>query len=225
MKTDFLGRLGAMSAAGAILLGAGSASAAVYDFALSGVVADGAYSSFGDLTFYDLLLTVEGDFEPPELQVGDVLNFTLTLDQFLNVPSAPGTTFFGIDVLTGGSQLGTPPGDGTTSSGSISPIDGTFAGNTYFSACSNCIAATGIFTPGPQFDISQLTASVTIEGLVNFDPDDMSPIFATDFRLRYQSDQGATAAVPEPATWAMMILGFGAAGSVIRRRRRVVGLA
>lgn len=27
------------------------------------------------------------------------------------------------------------------------------------------------------------------------------------------------AAVPEPATWAMMIIGFGAAGSVIRRRR------
>jgi hypothetical protein len=25
--------------------------------------------------------------------------------------------------------------------------------------------------------------------------------------------------VPEPATWAMMILGFGAVGSTIRRRR------
>jgi len=29
-------------------------------------------------------------------------------------------------------------------------------------------------------------------------------------------------AVPEPATWAMMILGFGAAGSVLRRRRAAV---
>jgi hypothetical protein len=25
--------------------------------------------------------------------------------------------------------------------------------------------------------------------------------------------------VPEPATWAMMIMGFGAAGSVLRRRK------
>lgn len=29
----------------------------------------------------------------------------------------------------------------------------------------------------------------------------------------------STAAVPEPATWAMMILGFGAAGTMMRRRR------
>lgn len=29
-------------------------------------------------------------------------------------------------------------------------------------------------------------------------------------------------AVPEPATWAMMIMGFGAAGAMIRRRRMVV---
>ncbi|WP_430424816.1 PEPxxWA-CTERM sorting domain-containing protein [Phenylobacterium sp.] len=31
-----------------------------------------------------------------------------------------------------------------------------------------------------------------------------------------------TGAVPEPATWAMMILGFGAAGSALRSRRRTV---
>jgi len=30
---------------------------------------------------------------------------------------------------------------------------------------------------------------------------------------------GASAPVPEPATWAMMIMGFGAAGAILRRRR------
>lgn len=33
------------------------------------------------------------------------------------------------------------------------------------------------------------------------------------------SSGGAVGAVPEPATWAMMILGFGAAGALLRRRR------
>ena len=31
-----------------------------------------------------------------------------------------------------------------------------------------------------------------------------------------------TGAVPEPATWAMMIIGFGAAGSMIRRNKAVI---
>jgi hypothetical protein len=32
---------------------------------------------------------------------------------------------------------------------------------------------------------------------------------------------GAVAAVPEPATWALMILGFGAVGVAMRRRHSV----
>jgi hypothetical protein len=34
--------------------------------------------------------------------------------------------------------------------------------------------------------------------------------------------QSAVAAVPEPATWALMILGFGGAGAMLRRRRPAV---
>ncbi|MBI1200265.1 MAG: PEP-CTERM sorting domain-containing protein [Phenylobacterium sp.] len=34
---------------------------------------------------------------------------------------------------------------------------------------------------------------------------------------------GAVGGVPEPATWALMILGFGAAGSMLRRRERFAG--
>jgi hypothetical protein len=34
-------------------------------------------------------------------------------------------------------------------------------------------------------------------------------------------DAPPTGAIPEPSTWAMMILGFGAAGAAIRSRRRV----
>jgi hypothetical protein len=35
----------------------------------------------------------------------------------------------------------------------------------------------------------------------------------------------AAGAVPEPATWAMMILGFGAAGAALRQRRRTAAAA
>jgi hypothetical protein len=33
------------------------------------------------------------------------------------------------------------------------------------------------------------------------------------------------AAVPEPATWALMLLGLGAVGWQLRRRKNVLGLA
>ena len=36
---------------------------------------------------------------------------------------------------------------------------------------------------------------------------------------------GSMGAVPEPATWAMMIMGFGAVGALIRRRRHVLQTA
>jgi hypothetical protein len=39
----------------------------------------------------------------------------------------------------------------------------------------------------------------------------------------FEVDNAAVAAVPEPATWAMMIMGFGAAGALLRQRRRVAG--
>jgi hypothetical protein len=36
---------------------------------------------------------------------------------------------------------------------------------------------------------------------------------------------GSVSAAPEPATWAMMITGFGAVGAIIRRRRAALGFA
>jgi hypothetical protein len=57
------------------------------------------------------------------------------------------------------------------------------------------------------------TIAVNWQGLA-FNPD-------TVVSLDVVTSQGA---VPEPATWAMMLLGFGAAGTAIRRSRRKTGL-
>jgi hypothetical protein len=53
------------------------------------------------------------------------------------------------------------------------------------------------------------------EGSWNFYPDGQVTL----------SGGALTAGVPEPASWALMILGFGAAGGALRSRRRVVAAA
>ncbi len=44
---------------------------------------------------------------------------------------------------------------------------------------------------------------------------------ATQDQVRFQINSTLSSAVPEPATWAMMITGFGLAGTAIRRRRAI----
>jgi hypothetical protein len=49
---------------------------------------------------------------------------------------------------------------------------------------------------------------------------------STDFSFEADNFAGRLqTAVPEPATWAMMIMGFGAVGALIRRRRALPALA
>jgi hypothetical protein len=45
------------------------------------------------------------------------------------------------------------------------------------------------------------------------------------FTTRITGPGTIATAVPEPATWAMMLLGFGAIGASMRRRRRVIAIA
>lgn len=45
---------------------------------------------------------------------------------------------------------------------------------------------------------------------------------SVDYDLAFSLD--ATPAVPEPATWLMMLIGFGAIGHAVRRRRFKLGL-
>ena len=47
-----------------------------------------------------------------------------------------------------------------------------------------------------------------------------SGVFATERTLTVSNVESVPGAVPEPATWAMMLLGFGGMGVSLRRRRR-----
>ena len=62
---------------------------------------------------------------------------------------------------------------------------------------------------------------------VNFDfgGAQVNQIILSSTSNSFEVDNFAVAAVPEPATWAMMIMGFGAMGAVIRRRRTVTSFA
>lgn len=67
-----------------------------------------------------------------------------------------------------------------------------------------------------------------------FSGNDGNNVILNDFAVRYQALAGVNAnsatgaasiaAVPEPGTWALMLLGFGAVGFSMRRQRRVTAM-
>lgn len=78
----------------------------------------------------------------------------------------------------------------------------------------------------PPADGNQSAAATN--GMVSYDVAGGSPIVGALFASStnsFEFDNLATAPVPEPSTWAMMLLGFGAVGAAVRRRRAVPALA
>ena len=109
------------------------------------------------------------------------------------------------------------------------------SGLTLFSVNVNSAATPGSFTRSSQgwYYTDWTTVSIDVSGLSghNF----LLSLLANDCPYgghagyAYLDGFGGVipepGGVPEPATWAMMIIGFGAAGSVIRRRRGQMAIA
>ena len=74
--------------------------------------------------------------------------------------------------------------------------------------------------PGVQVGNGAQTFGTTVT--YDFGSDDVSKIEFSSGGNSFEFDKLAGVAVPEPATWAMMIMGFGAAGVMLRRRRSAV---
>lgn len=86
------------------------------------------------------------------------------------------------------------------------------------------------FDDSPDFPTNLETPFTTHTGVqggpnvfavYRYDTDTDTILEQAFIRVNIDSMQQTTAAVPEPATWALMILGFGSAGAALRRQRAV----
>jgi hypothetical protein len=75
------------------------------------------------------------------------------------------------------------------------------------------ISFSNVLVSGGTFDTSRISLT---NGILSFDVGGIDPIQGTTVSLAL-----ATASVPEPGTWMMMIIGFGAIGFAARRRASV----
>lgn len=134
----------------------------------------------------------------------------------------PGATGFYAAVLGGGTMLLTTPGIAALSFFMGSP-------DAYNSITFNFADSTSETLTGTQLAAGAFNGNQAIGRRMtyNFDKAVTSVLFASD-QNSFEFDNIATissSAVPEPATWAMMIAGFGLAGSAIRSRRQKGALA
>jgi PEP-CTERM motif len=145
----------------------------------------------------------------------------------------------GGDVIQGGiggtfSITSAVPVDGTTNllSGTFSgaqisgPNNGTTASVQDNFATGSVTYATGLAakdltfgadTSGNGFSFSG--TSLTVLALKGNSPASFNGVFAGNFEAT-SAGPGGSGGVPEPATWAMMLVGAGAVGGVLRRSRR-----
>jgi hypothetical protein len=190
------------------------AGAATYTLSFSGTVANTVFNQFvaGD----QLLLTANLELDPIdnsalpiELIDGDTLDFDVSLDTPFTVPGSPGLQFFGFNL-----SVEEDESDPFVASnlGSIRFFQGATQVLELGAGCGNCLSAITFQIGAPSFSFDRIIGS-TVYSIDR-------PVFVFGAGISYQVD-----AVPEPATWALLIAGFGLAGAASRVRRTAVSFA
>jgi hypothetical protein len=156
-------------------------------------------------------------FIPFTVEEGDTIQATLTLVGGFVVP-ASGEQLFGLNFFrTDGADpvITAGPSETTVSGSGVFSFTGGPTGlpsNAQGGACGNCLTSIMGQIPGNAFTFDGFTLTQTIDRLG-------APYEINTASFSYQL-RDTIGAVPEPATWAMMIFGFGAVGSAMRQQRR-----
>ncbi len=179
---------------------------------LTGIVADTTTNNFtfGGYQFQSGTLLLTG-FTPFTLDAGDVIDATVTLDGAFVVPASIATPsyaqFLGFN-LEGPTS---PVFASTTGSLLLSGLVGDLPNPTP-AGCGNCTSFLGGRAFGDAFSFTGLTGGGSIDTLD-------APRLIDSISISYQVNPGVAPAVPEPATWALLLGGFGLTGVAARRRR------
>jgi hypothetical protein len=176
----------------------------------------------------------------------DILQFTaelrgdsLFLEALLDgAPGATATSRYRIGVDRGAGTNLFPPGFRPDASfdATITLLPGTLTGNVLLFA----LGAEQGTTPLPAGSVAisgnSISASVPLSMLpsTGSSPQDYGLLFwsrtvaqgdPVDFWIAdFAPNQGAVSPVPEPSTWALLVLGFGAIGTAMRRGRKAAGV-
>ena len=202
-----------LTTAAVIAIGAGQAQATTFSDSLSGAVADFQHSSFdfGGNHYERYVLPLSGldSSNSFTVSMGDTIDSTVTLDMPYTIPMSELYTNI-LEIHSGSNFPNEPTG-----------VDGTF---TFFLAGS----------PVASFTYSSTTSQQLASYTANFPPNNGAltwDSFTNDFTINTLATPATldgslffydlvSNSVPEPATWAMMLVGFGVVGGAMRAQSR-----
>ncbi len=205
-----------LTAAALLLVGtfgsAMPASAATYVLELQASAAGASLAevSGGGLRFRFKTISPLTGYSPLTFVLGDIIQAHIRLDAPLTVPG--GTAYNGMDFFLGDTS-GAAGATGTSGTTTLFLGGNPFATQNSGSSSSAFLFNSYINFAGTGFSFDEVQSDFTITELGS---DSITP----DFIGLRGITVDRIAAVPEPATWAFMIAGFGLIGAMLRRLRR-----
>ena len=220
MISNSVGQLAVKIALSAVALAAsavaGSAQATNYIENLTGAIADFSPISGTEPGYYSYTgatLSLSGFTEIPVATIGDTIDVTVTLDHPYTIPASASYTGL-LLYLSGGPGGGGQDLFNWTFYNGLTPV----ATLNSSSTTSGDVTTFGLLYPPDDhaFTFTSFTDNITIGAPYNLGPADL-----TSASFEYNNDT----AIPEPAAWALMLVGFAGLGAALRRRRETVSSA